>query len=161
MKVEGLWQVGVAGAVIHRQRVLLVRHTYSEKQGRWALPGGFSLHSERLDESIVREILEETGLYAKVVDLIGLVTRYSEDEGSVFVVFRLHPMAGQPAPDGVEVDRLGWFTAEEVAAMTADELWSDIRNPALAALAGGDGLIEDGQYPGRSETARAFLLFNG
>jgi ADP-ribose pyrophosphatase YjhB (NUDIX family) len=158
MKSEGRWQVGVAGAVVRRQHVLLVRHTYSEKGGRWALPGGFSSPNERLDESIVREILEETGLHTEVVDLIGLITRYGEKGGAVFVVFRLHPLAGQAKPDGVEVDRLGWFTAEEVAAMTADELWADIRNPTLAALVGGDGLAEDGHYPGRSDMARGFLV---
>ena len=158
MKNDVRWQVGVAGAVVHQERVLLVRHTYSEKQGRWALPGGFTRCDERLDESVVREVFEETGLQTEVVDIIGLVTRHSEGTGAVFVVFRLHPLSGNPVPDGLELERLGWFTAEQVAAMTPVELWPDIRNPTMAAFLGGKGLVEDQSYPGRSSTARGFLL---
>ena len=158
MKEENHWQVGLAGAVVRQEQVLLVRHTYSEKQGCWALPGGFAHCDERLDESVVREVHEETGLQTEVVDVIGLVTRHSEGTGSVFVVFRLRPLSGHPVPDGAELDRVGWFTAEQVAAMTPVDLWADVRNPVMAALRGGEGLIEDPQYPGRSATARGFLL---
>ena len=101
MSVKGNWQVGVAGAIIHQEKVLLVHHTYSAKQGLWALPGGVATMNERLDESIVREITEEIGLHTKVVDLIGVVTRYNAQRGSVFAVFRLHLLGGSPVPDGV------------------------------------------------------------
>lgn len=74
--------------------MLLVRHTYGDKQGHWALPGGYAASKERLDESAVRELLEETGLEAQVVDVIGLVTRYSDSGAAVFVVFRMQPVSG-------------------------------------------------------------------
>jgi hypothetical protein len=93
-----------------------------------------------------------------VVDLIGLVTRYTERGGAVFVVFRLRPVSGQPAPDGVEVSRTGWFSAEEIAALSEDELWPDSRNLAMAALKAGDGMFDNERYPGRSESDRGFLL---
>jgi ADP-ribose pyrophosphatase YjhB (NUDIX family) len=152
------WKIGVAGAVVHRGRVLLVRHTYGPKKGCWALPGGYTTHQERLDQSVVRELREETGIHVQVVDVIGMVTRYTERGGAVFVVFRLRPLSGQPEPDGVEVDRIGWFSFAELMAMTAEELMPDIRNPVLAALKGGPGLPEDERYPGRSETGRGFLV---
>jgi 8-oxo-dGTP diphosphatase len=151
------WRVGVAGVVVHQDRVLLVRHTYGEKRGRWAMPGGFAEHDELLDESVVRELREELGLETEVIDLIGLVTCYTEEGGAVFAVFRLRPVSGRPVPDGVELDRLGWFTADQVAAMTDDELLPDSRNPAQAALRAGPGLREDGQYRLRSDTRRGFL----
>jgi len=154
------WTVGVAAAVVQDGRVLMVRHTYGEKEARWALPGGFSQHDECLDESAVRELYEETGLVAEVVDAIGLVTRITPDGGAVFVVFRMRPVAATPppVPDGAEVDRLNWFTAQEIAAMTKDELWYDIRNPALAALTGDTGFVEDPHYPRRTETTRGFIV---
>ena len=66
MVAEGKrWKVGAAGAVVHGDRVLMVRHTYGEKQGRWALPGGYATHNERLDQTVVREVWVETGLNAK------------------------------------------------------------------------------------------------
>lgn len=157
---EKQWTVGVAAAVVQDGRVLMVRHTYSEKGARWALPGGFSQHDECLDESAVRELYEETGLVAKVVDAIALVTRVTERGGATFVVFRMRPVteAPSPVPDGVEVDGVNWFTAQEIAAMTKDELWYDIRNPTLAALTGSTGFVEDPHYPGRTESNRGFIV---
>jgi 8-oxo-dGTP diphosphatase len=152
------WRIGVAAALVREGEVLLVRHTYGEKQGCWALPGGYATFEERLDESAVRELREETGITAEVVDVIGLVTRYGDSGGAVFVVFRMQPLSGQLEPDGVEIDQVDWFSAAKIVTMTDQELWSEIRNPVLAALTGGAGLPEDKSYPGRSERARGFLV---
>jgi ADP-ribose pyrophosphatase YjhB (NUDIX family) len=138
--------------------VLLVRHTYGEKEGLWALPGGYAAHDERLDQAAVREILEETGLEVEVTDVIGLRTWYPGRGGAVFVLFRMRPLGGQPAPDGVEVDRVGWFSAADVAALGDEELLPVARNAALAALEGGPGLPEDARLPGRDETYQGFLV---
>jgi 8-oxo-dGTP diphosphatase len=152
------WRVGAAGAVVHQGRVLMVRHTYGEKKGRWALPGGYATHDERLDQTAVREVREETGLAAEVVDVIGLRTRYTEHGGAVFVLFRLRPVSGQPAPDGVEVDRTAWFSAADVEAMDDAKILPVAHNAALAALNGSAGLPEDERFPERDETYRGFLL---
>ena len=158
MTARQQWQVGVAGVAVHQCRALLVRHTYGDKQGRWAMPGGYTNQDERLDESVVRELREELGLETEVIDLIGLVTRYTERGGAVFAVFRLRPLSGEPLPDGVELDRVGWFSAEEVAAMSNEDLWPDSRNPTMAALKAGDGLFDDERFPERSESNRGYLL---
>ena len=153
-----MWRVGVAGAVVHEAKVLLVRHTYGRMEGYWALPGGYTVPGERLDESAVRELKEETGLSTEVVDVIGMVTEYTEHDGGVFLVLRMRLSEGQIQPDGVEVNQAGWFSAAEVAAMTDKMLWPDSRHPALAALRGQNGLLEDERYPGRSDRARGFLV---
>ena len=154
---RGQWMIGVASALVYKEKVLLVRHTYGEKEDRWALPGGYAISNERLDESAVRELLEETGITARVVDVVGLITRYSDLGGAVFVVFRMQPVSGQLRPDGKEIERAGWFSAAEVATMTDRVLWSEIRNPILAALTGGTGLLEDRDYPKKGHRVRGFL----
>ncbi len=151
------WTAGVASAIVDSGRVLLVRHTYGEKAGRWAIPGGYAHPHERLDQAAVREVKEEVALETEVVDAIALVTKTSERGGAVFVVFRLRPLAGVATPDGVEVDRAAWFSAEEIKAMGNKEILPDSRNPALAALCDDPGLVESIHYPDRSETARAFI----
>ena len=152
------WDVGAAGAVVHEGKVLLVRSTYGSSKGCWLLPGGYATHEETLDQTAVREVREETGIEAEVVDVIGLRTRHTEHGGAVFVLFRMRPLSGQPVPDGVEVDRVAYFCAEEVSAMADDDIVALSRNAALAALGEGRGLPEDERFPLKDEAYRAFLV---
>lgn len=42
--------------------VLLVKRKYKPYQGSWALPGGFVLENENLEQAVERELSEETGV---------------------------------------------------------------------------------------------------
>ncbi|MFD1427003.1 HAD-IIA family hydrolase [Kroppenstedtia sanguinis] len=70
---------GVAGIVMdERGRVLLMRRA---DNGCWAVPSGHVERGESVEEAIVREIREETGLQVEVKRLIGL---YSDPKSQVF-----------------------------------------------------------------------------
>jgi len=61
--------IGVGALIIEKNRVLLVRHRRSRGgfwQGRWILPGGMLQVGETIDEGIVREVAEETGLEVEI-----------------------------------------------------------------------------------------------
>lgn len=62
-------KVDVRGAVVRQGRILLVRE---RQDGRWAMPGGWADVGEIPSSMIAREILEESGVLARPVRLVGV-----------------------------------------------------------------------------------------
>ena len=71
--------VGVGGAVIHRDRVLLIRRGGEPLKGEWSIPGGLVELGEELAEGVRREILEETGLEVEPLEVIAVFDRIMYD----------------------------------------------------------------------------------
>lgn len=72
--------VGVGGVVFRDGRVLLIRRGTPPLQGRWSIPGGRVEWGETLEQAVVRELREETGLDVQVIELIEIVERIFDDE---------------------------------------------------------------------------------
>ncbi|HEY1482237.1 MAG TPA: NUDIX domain-containing protein [Candidatus Acidoferrum sp.] len=67
--------VGVGGVVIEDGRALLIRRGSEPLRGQWSIPGGTLELGESLQEGVARELLEETGLEVRVLDLIEVFDR--------------------------------------------------------------------------------------
>ncbi len=67
--------VGVGGVVIRDGRALLIRRGSEPLKGEWSIPGGKLEVGETLVEGVTRELLEETGLQVKVIELIEIFER--------------------------------------------------------------------------------------
>jgi 8-oxo-dGTP diphosphatase len=74
--------VGVGGVVIHNDRALLIRRGSEPLRGQWSIPGGTLELGETLQQGVARELLEETGLEVKVLDLIEVFDRIFTEPGS-------------------------------------------------------------------------------
>lgn len=74
--------VGVGGVVIDQGRALLIRRSSEPLRGEWSIPGGMLELGETLQEGVARELLEETGLTVRVLDLIEVFDRIVHPENS-------------------------------------------------------------------------------
>ena len=76
----------VVGISIINQEILLVKRGVEPDIGSWCLPGGFMELGETTEEAVKRELLEETGVKVKPVDIITIDTTIGGYYGDVVVV---------------------------------------------------------------------------
>jgi ADP-ribose pyrophosphatase YjhB (NUDIX family) len=99
-------------------RVLLVQRGRPPMAGAWTLPGGRVRPEESLEAAVLREILEETALAARVVCALGAVT--IEREGSAYVIHEhlLVPETDPAGPlfPGDDAAAARWFPRPELPA---------------------------------------------
>jgi mutator protein MutT len=64
------------GAVVVREgRVLLIRRGKEPLRGRWLVPGGTVEYGESLEQAIVREVEEETGVSVRPREVVAVLDR--------------------------------------------------------------------------------------
>lgn len=120
--------VGVAGAVVDDGRALLIRRRQEPMRGAWTLPGGALETGETMLEGVVREVLEETGLAVRPLELLAMLDRIVRDEkGAVEYHYVLLDWLCEVVPDdedkpvqavaGSDALAVQWVTAEDLLAM--------------------------------------------
>ena len=81
------YNVGVGGAVVRDDRLLLVRRASRRGRGNWQVPGGFVEQDETIEQAVVREVAEEAGVKTQVQGVLGVRNRYDPDNGnSLYIV---------------------------------------------------------------------------
>ncbi len=68
-------RAAVGAVVLEGDQVLLVRRGAPPSQGKWSIPGGLVHLGERLEEAVVREVMEESGLEVRILGLCGVIDR--------------------------------------------------------------------------------------
>ena len=134
--------VGVAGAVVADGKVLLIRRGSEPMRGTWSLPGGALETGETILEGVAREVLEETGLRVKPLELLAMLDRIVRDEhGAVEYHYVLLDWLCELAETtqidearaGSDALEIAWVSEEAMQAMT--EMDDATRRVSLDALA--------------------------
>jgi 8-oxo-dGTP diphosphatase len=84
------------GIVTRGGDILLIKRGKEPFKGSYALPGGFLDYGERLEECVVREVAEETGLKTNIVSLVGVYSAPDRDPRGhvVTAVYHLQAVSG-------------------------------------------------------------------
>ena len=90
LAVDAVWVRG--------DHILLVRRGRTPYRGDWALPGGFVEIGETVEQAVLRELREETGLTGRVGRLLGVYSDPKRDprKHTVSVVFEIRGRGGPP-----------------------------------------------------------------
>ena len=124
--------------VIHDGRVLLVRRGKEPLRGRWVIPGGTVEAGETLQEALVREVLEETGVTVVPREVVTVFDRIDRDGGEV----RYHYVIIDYLCDYVSGTPEAASDAEDVALVAREELAGyDLPEKALEVVLDGFGRV--------------------
>lgn len=102
--------VPAAGVIlVEQERVLLVRRKFEPRAGAWCLPAGFMEAGETPEGTAVRELLEETGLDARLTALFGVYAGFDDPRvRAVLILYAAERTGGTlvPGDDALEAE---WF----------------------------------------------------
>lgn len=76
----------VAAVLVRDGRVLLVKRNIEPGFGEWGLPAGFMEWGESPEESLQREVLEETGMRCQSPELLTVCSEVIEPYGHVVIL---------------------------------------------------------------------------
>ena len=136
--------VGIGGVVIDQGRTLLIRRGSEPLLGEWSIPGGTLELGESLQEGVVRELLEETGIEVRVLDLIEVFDRVFPEDGAIgaeakrkprfhFVIvdYLCERLGGEPRA-GSDVTDVAFAREEELAKFHLTETATRVLRKAFA-----------------------------
>lgn len=112
----GEYSLGVGGILLQEGKALIVQRAINPGRGRWTIPGGYVEQNEKIEDAVVREFWEETGIYTEPVSVLAVKDRPVDSPGTkhdIYIVFLLRYVKGQLTPDPKEVLQAGFYTPEE------------------------------------------------
>lgn len=128
LAVDAVWIAGT--------QILLVRRGRPPFRGHWALPGGFVEVNESVEQAVLRELEEETGLRPVRYRFLGVYSRPGRDprgpSASVAFLMRGRPSSPRGGSDAREAS---WLPLARTHALAFDH--SEIVADAVRALRNG------------------------
>jgi mutator protein MutT len=111
--------VGVGAIIIQNGKILLEKRKNDPGRGKWSIPGGLVELCESLEQTVIREVQEETGLVVDAPELIDVVNQTTLDEsGKVkyhfVIVDYLVKLKGGTAIAASDAAELEWVLLDQV-----------------------------------------------
>jgi len=123
-QMENLWKkswITTDAVIIIDDKIVLIRRGREPFKGKYALPGGIVEYGESLEDCVVREAREETGLETRVAGLVGAYSEPDRDPRGHFitVAYNLDAIGGALA-GGDDADDAKLFPLNALPELAAD-----------------------------------------
>ena len=111
--------VGVGAIILDGDQILLEKRKNSPGKGKWAVPGGLVELGENVEQAVIREVKEETGLEVDEPRLVDVVNYISLGERGavmyhyVIIDYLVTSKGGKPKAAS-DADDLKWVPFYEV-----------------------------------------------
>ena len=109
----------VGGIIFRDDSVLLVKRGKAPAVGKWSIPGGAVQLGERLEDAVIRELEEETGLKVSPQHISKVIDRIFRDAPGrvqfhfIIVDFLCEVLEGEPLPSS-DAAAVGYFKISEL-----------------------------------------------
>ncbi|MCJ7572314.1 MAG: NUDIX hydrolase [Candidatus Thermoplasmatota archaeon] len=111
----------VDGAIVSEDKILLIKRNKFPFKDRWALPGGYVEYGEKVEDAVIREVLEETGLKVEIKKLFGVYSDPDRDPRghTVTIVYLMNAIDGKLESDDDASD-VRFFELEKLPELAFD-----------------------------------------
>ncbi|MDP2672168.1 MAG: NUDIX domain-containing protein [Candidatus Daviesbacteria bacterium] len=107
-------EFSAGGIVFKGNRVLLTKHS---KNKHWGFPKGLIDAGQTIEQAALREVKEEGGVKAEILDKVGyskyVYTFKGEKIFKVVTYFVMKYLSGDPKDHDWEMEEAGWFGVKE------------------------------------------------
>jgi len=134
---------GVGAIVVGSQGVLLARRDKEPAKGLWSIPGGGVELGETQEDSVIREVEEETGIKCRVLDFVSTADLITTDSsGEIEFHFLLNHFLAKALTEDTrpetEDGEVGWFhpdnLPDEMASQRIVDLIHSVREKILSIM---------------------------
>jgi 8-oxo-dGTP diphosphatase len=110
---------GVGALIICKGKILLEKRLNEPGKGKWSIPGGVVELGENTEQTVIREVKEETGLEVEKPELIDVIGQVSLDENDkvkyhFIIIDYLVKLKGGTLKAASDAAELRWVGLDEI-----------------------------------------------
>lgn len=111
----------VDAIIPYQGKIVLIKRLNEPYKGFYALPGGIVEYGERVEDAVLREVKEETGLRGDIHSLVGVYSDPDRDPRGHFVsvCFVVLPKGGE-LKAGSDAKEVGLFSLDNLPKLAFD-----------------------------------------
>ena len=111
----------VDGVIIEEGKILLIKRKREPFKNKWSLPGGYVEYNEKVEDAVIRELTEETGLKVEIKKLFGVYSDPGRDpRGHTITIVFLMNIIGGKLKSGDDASDTRFFDIDRIPVLAFD-----------------------------------------